>query len=489
MERACKQVARPDAAQRVADLVEEQRAWLTRIDLASGAARGPHRGHRRRGDERDRDRPRRDGPPRVGQRPQGRRASLERLRALGVDGRRRPRGRERRATSTSSPLSTAIPTSNPEVGRRPRARHPVVQPGRDPRGDRRDEARRSPSAGTHGKTTTSSMLSLVLIEAGLHPSFIVGGELNEIGTGAVWDAGATCSSSRPTRATARSSSCPPPRCCSPTSSPTTSSTTGRSRRCERAFARFLEQAPGPRVVCADDRLAASSPDATLCDHLRHERRGRLPHGRRLDRSRRACASPSARRATGRGRSRLPVPGLHNARNAAGALAMALELGATPEAAVRALGRYAGVARRFELRGRGRRRDVRRRVLAPAERGRGRDRSGAGGRLAPSRLRVPAAPLQPHRDPVAGLRRRVRRRRRARGHRRLLGGRGAAPGITGKLIVNAVLDAHPLQRVAWLPHRADLVTYLGAELRPGDLCLTWAPATSRRCPMSWSRSSR
>jgi UDP-N-acetylmuramate--alanine ligase len=46
-----------------------------------------------------------------------------------------------------------------------------------------------------------------------------------------------------------------------------------------------------------------------------------------------------------------------------------------------------------------------------------------------------------------------------------------PGITGKLIVNAVLDAHPFQRVAWLPHRADLVTYLRAELRPGDLCLT------------------
>ncbi len=46
-----------------------------------------------------------------------------------------------------------------------------------------------------------------------------------------------------------------------------------------------------------------------------------------------------------------------------------------------------------------------------------------------------------------------------------------PGITGKLIVNAVLDEHPMQRVAWLPHRADLVSYLEAELRAGDLCLT------------------
>ena len=44
-------------------------------------------------------------------------------------------------------------------------------------------------AGTHGKTTTSSMLALVLVEAGLQPSFIIGGEVNEIGTGAAWDTG------------------------------------------------------------------------------------------------------------------------------------------------------------------------------------------------------------------------------------------------------------------------------------------------------------
>ena len=44
-------------------------------------------------------------------------------------------------------------------------------------------------AGTHGKTTTSSMLALVLREAGLNPSFIIGGDVNEIGTGAMWDAG------------------------------------------------------------------------------------------------------------------------------------------------------------------------------------------------------------------------------------------------------------------------------------------------------------
>ena len=44
-------------------------------------------------------------------------------------------------------------------------------------------------AGTHGKTTTCSMLSLMLVEAGLRPSFLIGADVDEIGTNAVWDRG------------------------------------------------------------------------------------------------------------------------------------------------------------------------------------------------------------------------------------------------------------------------------------------------------------
>jgi UDP-N-acetylmuramate--L-alanine ligase len=44
-------------------------------------------------------------------------------------------------------------------------------------------------AGTHGKTSTASMLALVLSEAGLDPSFMVGAELNEAGTNARWGDG------------------------------------------------------------------------------------------------------------------------------------------------------------------------------------------------------------------------------------------------------------------------------------------------------------
>ncbi len=44
-------------------------------------------------------------------------------------------------------------------------------------------------AGTHGKTTTTSMLMLILAQAGLRPSFVIGGDVTDIGTGAQWTHG------------------------------------------------------------------------------------------------------------------------------------------------------------------------------------------------------------------------------------------------------------------------------------------------------------
>jgi len=46
-----------------------------------------------------------------------------------------------------------------------------------------------------------------------------------------------------------------------------------------------------------------------------------------------------------------------------------------------------------------------------------------------------------------------------------------PGVTGKLVVDAVLDAHGRQPLAYMPTLDDVTAYLAARLRPGDLCLT------------------
>ena len=82
-------------------------------------------------------------------------------------------------------VSTAIPASNVEWREAQRLGIPVL---------RRAgmlaaicaRARSLGVAGTHGKTTTTSMLMLVLAEAGMAPSFIVGGDVHDAGTGGQW---------------------------------------------------------------------------------------------------------------------------------------------------------------------------------------------------------------------------------------------------------------------------------------------------------------
>jgi UDP-N-acetylmuramate--alanine ligase len=51
------------------------------------------------------------------------------------------------------------------------------------------------------------------------------------------------------------------------------------------------------------------------------------------------------------------------------------------------------------------------------------------------------------------------------------GEAPRPGVSGTLIVHAVLDAHPTAQVTYLPGRSELAPYLRRVLRPGDLCLT------------------
>jgi len=51
------------------------------------------------------------------------------------------------------------------------------------------------------------------------------------------------------------------------------------------------------------------------------------------------------------------------------------------------------------------------------------------------------------------------------------GEAPRPGVSGRLVVNAVLDAHPAARVAYLPSRSDVASFLRDRLVPGDLCLT------------------
>src|SRR5207244_1160612 len=97
----------------------------------------------------------------------------------------------------------------------------------------------------------------------------------------------------------------------------------------------------------------------------------------------------------------------------------------------------------------RRRHLRRRVLASAERGAGGAGDGPRRGLGPGGVRLPAAPLQPHSGAVARLRRRLRRRGRAERHRRVRRRRPPLPAARSRAGKwnRPPADAHPMKDAA------------------------------------------
>ena len=242
-------------------------------------------------------------------------AALRRLEAVGVTVHVGHRADHVGAVDAVA-VSTAVASSNPEVVAA-RARHiPVLRRAEILRAVCRTR-RTVAVAGTHGKTTTSSMLALVLVEADESDGTFV-----ELGARDV-----IVTNVEPDHLDHR----------------------GGFPALTAAFERFVRDAPGVHVVGVDEPGGAALAQRT----------GAVTYG----------TAPSATwrmegLETGRDGTRfrvlhdgadvaelvLAVPGVHNARNALAATAMAAELGAPVDAAERALARYAGVARRWQYRG-------------------------------------------------------------------------------------------------------------------------------------------
>jgi len=324
-------------------------------------------------------------------------------------------------------------------------------------------------AGTHGKTTTSSMLAMVLVEAGRRPSFIIGGEVNEIGTGAAWDEG-------PLLVIEADESdgtfLELPRHAAVVTSvePDHLEHYGSFDGLRQAFRRYLIETEGPKVVCADDALAAElGREAGATTYGTAE--GADYRMVDLDASRSGTSFSVEHHGVVLGRVSLPVAGDYNARNATAALVMGLALGIDFEVAAAALGRFAGVARRLEHRGES---DgitfIDDYAHLPTE---VRDVLGAARQGRWDRI---VCVFQPHRySRTAALWPDFADAFDAADVLAVTdiypAGEEPRPGITGQLVAQAVLDAHPWRRLAYLPRRADVISYLGHELRPGDLCLT------------------
>jgi UDP-N-acetylmuramate--alanine ligase len=392
----------------------------------------------------------------------------ERLRAAGVDVFVGHGADNVPADAAALAISTAIPPRNPEVAAARERGIPVLSRA-DVMAAICATRRTIAVAGTHGKTTTSSMLALVLVEAGVRPSFVIGGDVLELGTGVVWDEGelfvVEADESDGTFLELGAYGV-----LVTNVEPDHLDHYGSFDALRSAFARFVADAPGPKVVCADDPVAAG-----LAAEV-----GGVTYGTAESADYRMTDIATARstvsfslvhEGAALGTLRLPVPGLHNARNACGAAVMGLLLGASFDDAARALARYGGVARRFQFRGE---RDGATMVddyaHLPTE---------VAAALAAARdggWRRVVAVFQPHRYSRTGALWRDFADAFADADRLVVtdvypADEQPRPGVTGKLIVDAVLGAHPQAQVAYLPDRQDWVPYLRRVLRPGDLCLT------------------
>ena len=192
----------------------------------------------------------------------------------------------------------------------------------------------------------------------------------------------------------------------------------------------------------------------------------------------------ARRGEPLGVVELPVPGRHNAKNAAAAAAMATEIGVPFDAVRRALGGFGGVARRFQFRGE---RDgvtfVDDYAHLPGEVAHMIDAAREGD------WEHVIVVFQPHRyTRTAALWRDFAHAFDGADTVVLTDVYGfneaPQPGVSGRLILHAVLDAHPDQPVVYLPRRADLVEHVPKLARPGDVVLTLGAGDLTTVPDEW-----
>jgi UDP-N-acetylmuramate--alanine ligase len=208
-------------------------------------------------------------------------------------------------------------------------------------------------AGTHGKTSTTSMLTVAVQACGVDPSFAVGGDLNESGSNA--HAGEGDVFVAEADESDRSFLLLAPFAGIVTNVEADHlDNYGDLAAVEAAFDRFLHTVhpDGFVVVCADDPGAARLRTVPTKARLRSYGRADDADLRLLDLQVAQDVTSYTAVLDGHelGRVRIQVPGEHMALNSAAALLAGLELGLPAEGLVDGLARFGGVHRRFELKG-------------------------------------------------------------------------------------------------------------------------------------------
>jgi len=210
--------------------------------------------------------------------------------------------------------------------------------------------------GTHGKTTTTSMLIVALQHSGFDPSFAVGGDLGEAGTNAHHGSGDAFVAEADESDGSLLEYIPDVAVVTNIEADHLDFF-GTTEAYTAVFDEFVEKlAPGGAlVVCADDPGAAALGERSATMGLRVLRYGSAPAaelaGSLLSWEQQGTGALAHIRLAGEPHQRamrLAVPGRHMALNALAALLAAVEAGAPVEAVLDALAGFEGVRRRFEL---------------------------------------------------------------------------------------------------------------------------------------------
>lgn len=279
---------------------------------------------------------------------------LRRLQAMGIQT-RVGHAEQHISGADAVVTSTAVHADNPEVVAAHRKWIPVV-----PRAVMLAELMRLKQgiaiAGTHGKTTTTSLVASVLAQAGLDPTFVIGGRLISAGANAKLGSGEYIVVEADESDASFLN-------LNPIMSVVTNidadhmETYGHDfGRLKQAFIEFLHRMPfyGAAVLCADDPVLQSifsEVSRPITSYGLSENAQVRAHDVRADGSRMRFHVTRSNGIT------LPdldivlnLPGVHNVRNALAAISIAVELNLPDEAVVKALADFKGVGRRFQNHG-------------------------------------------------------------------------------------------------------------------------------------------
>jgi UDP-N-acetylmuramate--alanine ligase len=246
-------------------------------------------------------------------------------------------------------VSSAVKDDNPEVAAARAGKIPVV-----PRALMLAELMRLKQgiavAGTHGKTTTTSLVASVLAEGGMDPTFVIGGRLEAAGSSAKLGAGEFIVVEADESDASFLYLQPVVAVVTNIDADHMETYDHSLDKLRQAFADFLQRLPfyGVAVLCVDDsNVRVIMPQLTK--PITTYGLGPDAHIRALAVT--ASGGQMRFRAARAGGSELAItlnlPGVHNVRNALAAIAVGTELGVPEAKIVKALAEFKGVSRRFE----------------------------------------------------------------------------------------------------------------------------------------------